>query len=83
MREITKKELYGLFRIGDFTLVYWDRGQPEIYKGKWDIQKEYEKDEYATMEKSKVEIPQYDMNGYAPDIVVWLAEALKGKVDSI
>lgn len=78
-----KKDLYGLFRTGDFTIVYWDRNDPTIYKGKWNIQDEYEKDEYATMEKSRVDIHQHNMNGYAPDIVVWLAEALKGKVDSI
>lgn len=78
-----EKQLRRLFESGDFTIIYWDRTDPEIYKGKWDISKELERDEYATMEKSRVDVHMYNMKGYAPDIVCWLAESLGGKVDSI
>lgn len=78
-----EKELIKLFKSGDFTIVYWDRSEPTIYKGKWDYNKEYDKDAYATMNKSIVDIPQYNNQGYLPDIVSWLVKALKGKSDSI
>lgn len=78
-----EKELISLLKTGNFTIVYWDRGEPTLYVGKWSIGKEYQRDEYATMDKSKIEIDQYDMNGYLPDIVRWLTMALKGHSDSI
>lgn len=78
-----QSEITKLLKSGNFTIVYWDRGIPTIYKGKWDIDKECERDDYATMEKSRVDAPMYEMNGYAPDIVIWLARSLGGHVDSI
>jgi len=81
--KLTKRQLINLFKSGDFTIVYWDSAEPTIYKGKWDYNKECNRDDYKTMNKSQVEIPMYNMNGYVPDIVEWLAEALKGKTDSI
>lgn len=78
-----KSKIPGLFKSGNFTIIYWDSQSPTIYKGHWDINKEFERDEYKTMEKSRIDINMFDERGYAPDIVIWLAEALGGKVDSI
>jgi len=78
-----EKDLVSLLRTGNFTIVYWDSGEPTFYKGKWDKDKEYEKDEYETMNKSQIEIAQYNMAGYLPDVVRWLTMALKGHSDSI
>ncbi len=58
-------------------------GKKTDYKGHWDKDREYKKDEYETMEKSRIEIDQYDMSGYLPDVVRWLTMALKGQSDSI
>lgn len=76
-------ELVSLLRTGNFTIIYWDRGEPTFYKGKWNYDKEYKKDEYAEMEKSRIDFAQYNMNGYLPDVVRLLTMALKGKADSI
>ena len=78
-----KKELIKLFKSGDFTIIYWDNGAPTIYKGKWNIDEECEKDDYKEMNKHEFDIDMYNMNGYVPDIVDWLAEALGGKSNSI
>ena len=83
MKKISKKQLLNLFKSGDFTIIYWDRSEPTIYKGKWEYRKEYKKDEYATMDKSTILYPMYEMNGYVPDIVKLLSEALGGKADTI
>ncbi len=80
MRE---KDLVSLLRTGNFTIVYWDSGEPTFYKGKWDKDKEYEKDEYETMNKSQIEVDMFNMTGYLPDVVRWLTMALKGHSDSI
>ena len=79
----TDTKLIKLFKSGDFTIVYWDSEEPTIYKGKWDIHKEFERDEYITMNKSLIDFPQYNMVGYIPDVVKLLVKALGGKVDSI
>ena len=78
-----EKDLVSLLRTGNFTIVYWDSGEPTFYKGKWDKDKEYAKDEFETMNKSQIEILQYNMEGYLPDVVRWLTMALKGQSDSI
>ena len=78
-----KKKLIKLFQSGNFTIVYWDSDGPTIYGGKWDYNKESEKDDYKEMNKHAVEFNDYGECGYAPDVVVLLAEALGGKVDSI
>jgi len=80
---MTEKKLINILRSGDFTIIYWDREQPTIYKGKWDFNKEFEKDDYAEMNKHEIEFDFYNLNGYVPDIVTLLVKALKGKVDSI
>lgn len=66
-KEITEKDLVSILKTGDFTIVYWNAGEPTFYRGKWNISKEYDKDEYATMNKSQLNIAQYNMNGYLPD----------------
>ena len=38
------EDLIKLFKSGNFTIVYWDNESPSIYKGKWDINEEYEKE---------------------------------------
>ena len=78
-----EKDLVSLLKTGNFTIIYWDRGEPTFYKGKWDKDREYKKDEYAEMDKSQIEIAQYNMSGYLPDVVRWLTMALKGQSDSI
>lgn len=83
MIQMKEKDLVSLFRTGNFTIIYWDNESPTFYKGKWDKDKEYEKDEYDTMNKSEIEINQYDGSGYLPDVVRWLVMALKGNSDSI
>lgn len=80
---MSKKKLLELFRSGDFTIIYWDKEEPTLYQGKWDINKESKRDEYETMNKSQIVYPMYNMRGYCPDIVALLGEALKGKTDSI
>lgn len=83
MKKYKEKDLVSLFRSGNFTIIYWDSAEPIFYKGHWDKDKEYEKDEYATMDKSRIEIDLYDMNGYLPDVVRLLVMSLKGQADSI
>ena len=78
-----ERDLVALLRTGNFTIVYWDSEEPTFYKGKWNKDKEYERDEYATMEKSRIEFPMYGMNGYVSDEVRLLTLALKGIADSI
>jgi len=80
---MTKKKLIELLKSGDFTIMYWDREYPNIYKGRWNYYKEEKRDNYETMNKAQIEYPMYDMNGYCPNIVALLTEALGGKSDSI
>lgn len=80
---MNEKDIIKLFKSGNFTIVYWDNECPTIYKGKWDINEEYEKDDYKEMNKHEINIDMYDNNGYIPDIVDWLAKALDGKTDTI
>ena len=71
-----------LLQSGKFTIVYWDNGEATLYKGKWDYNKEYIKNDYKTMNKSIIEISNYN-NGYCPEIVRLLTKALNGISDSI
>ena len=68
-------ELIKLLKTGNFTVAYHDNGYCIIYKGRH---------EYDDLPKKNIYIP-HDMwdVGYAPHIVVLLAEALGGKVDSV
>jgi hypothetical protein len=79
---MTKSSITKLLRSGNFTIIYWDRGEATLYKGKWDINNEYERDDYETMEKSEVDY-FIGEDGYCPDIVTLLVHALGGKSDSI
>lgn len=81
--EYKEKDLVSLLRTGNFTIIYWDNEDPTFYKGKWNMTKEYEKNEYADMEKSRIDISQYNTEGYLPDVVRWLTMALKGESGSI
>jgi hypothetical protein len=78
-----EKKLIELFKSGDFTIIYWDSGEPTIYQGKWSKEKEFKRDDYETLNKAQIEFPMYNMNGYCPDIVTLLTKALGGKSDSI
>ena len=77
------KKIIELLQSGDFTIIYWDSQEPTLYKGKWNKEKEYDRDEYETMNKSEVKIPWEGEIGYAPSIVALLTKALKGNIDSI
>lgn len=79
---MTQRQIVNLLKSGNFTIVYWDSQDPTLYKGKWDYNKEFEKDDYATMDKSKVDYSWWD-EGYVPGIVTLLVKALGGKSDSI
>lgn len=79
---MTYRSIINLLRSGNFTIVYWDSGDASLYKGKWNYNKECERDEYETMNKSLV--AEYSREfGYCPEIVDLLCAALKGKADSI
>ena len=80
---MNEKKLIELLKSGDFTIVYWDNVTPTLYKGKWKKDKEFDRDEYTTMNKAEVDFPMYDMHGYLPDIVYLLTKALGGNADSI
>jgi len=79
---MSDQQLIELFKSGNFTIVYWDNTVPSIYKGKWDINQESEKDDYEEMNKHEVDFNDWG-DGYCPKIVELLAEALGGKSDSI
>ncbi len=84
MRGMKEKEIIELLKSGNFTIVYWDRDDPTLYKGKWNYNKEFENDDYALMNKSIVELDSHMFeDGYVPHIVYLLSKALKGKTDSI
>jgi len=79
---MTREKIIKLLQSGDFTIIYWDNGEATIYQKKWDKEEEFERDEYVTMDKFKITMDDYE-NGYCPNIVTLLVEALKGNSDSI
>lgn len=83
MIHLTTEEIKDLLKSGDFTIIYWDNADPTLYKGKWVKEKEYDRDEYETMNKSEIDIEMFYQNGYTPPIVDFLVDALGGNVDSI
>lgn len=76
------KGIKKLLKSGKFTIIYWDSGEPTLYRGHWDRDKEYDRDEYEEMNKHVIELDGYD-DGYLPEIVALLTEALGGVADSI
>lgn len=72
---MTKDELIALFKSGKFTVMTHDRGCFTIYKGKM---KEYS-NSYDAVELEELQ----GTDGYIPDIVALLIEALGGKSFSI
>lgn len=79
---MNQKQLIELLKSGDFTIMYWDNGEASVYKGKWNYNKEFKKDEYKMMNKSLV----YETNdeiGYLPKIVDLLVKSLGGRADTI
>lgn len=80
--KMTEIQLVELFKSGDFTIIYWDSGEPTVYKKKWDKDEEFNRDQYETLDKFKVEFEGWE-NGYCPYIVDILAVALGGTTDSI
>lgn len=83
-KKYSRKDFIELLKTGDFTMIYWDSDEVEFYKGKLDYNKEYIKDEYKTMDKSKIKLG-FDIwgEGYATEIAILLVEALGGNIDSI
>lgn len=79
---MNRKQIIKLLKSGNFTIIYWDNDEATLYKGKWDYNKEYEKDDYGKMNKNEVKL-EIEMDGYLPEIVKLLSEALGGKTDSI
>lgn len=78
-----KDKIIELLKSGDFTIIYWDRDVPTLYEKKWDIEKEFARDEYETMQKFEINAVISGGGGYTPDIVYLLTEALGGKAESI
>lgn len=60
-----KEEIIDLLKSGNFTLIYWDNESPSLYKGHWDKDEEYDRDEYATMNTSEIKFEGYT-SGYTP-----------------
>ena len=79
---MSDKKLIELFKSGNFTIIYWDNQAPSVYKGKWNYNKECEKDDYKEMTKAEIEFNDYEY-GYCPKIVELLTKALGGKSDSV
>lgn len=77
-----KQDIIALLKSGNFTVIYWDSGEATLYEKKWDKDVEFERDDYATMDKFKVDMGE-GYNGYLPVIVELMAEALNGEADSI
>ena len=80
---MNKQEIIDLLKSGDFTIIYWDSGEATLYEKKWNKEREFERDDYQTMDKFKVSLPDFGSSGYTPEIVSLLVEALGGKSDSI
>ena len=68
------KKIIKLLRSGNFTLTYHDNGACDIYKGHV---------EYEKLPKKSLATFAGCSDGYIPDEVAILVEALGGKVDSI
>lgn len=77
-----EEEIIKLLKSGDFTIIYWDSGEATLYEKKWDKEKEFDRDDYETMNKFEVKLSNFE-NGYCPVIVELLAKALGGVADSI
>lgn len=77
-----EEKIKEILKSGDFTIVYWDRNDPTLYKKKFEIYEEFERDEYETINKYIVDMPDRG-SGYVPSIVSLLASALGGETDSI
>jgi hypothetical protein len=72
---MTHKELLALLRSGKFTVAYHDNGHCCIYKGKF---------EYDFLPETSVAEYEYaDCEGYLPDIVKVLVQALGGASETI
>ena len=77
-----KVDIIKLLKSGDFTIIYWSRGEASLYQKKWNKEEEYERDEYETMGKFLVREYTFE-DGYCPQIVGALTKALGGLSDSI
>jgi hypothetical protein len=69
-----KKDIIKLLKSGDFTIAYHDNACPTLYKGR----REYEQ----LLGENEVELDGLD-EGYCPEIVSLLTEALGGVSNSI
>ena len=78
----THEKIIEMLKSGDFTVFYNDNECPTLYQKKWDMDEEYERDEYETMNKFEVDFGDYSQ-GYCPKIVSLLVEALGGESGSV
>lgn len=69
------RELIELIKSGDFTIVYHDNGCCDIYKGKYD--------DYDDVPLKAVRTFDCEFDGYLPNEVMFLVQALGGKSMSI
>lgn len=67
------KKIIEILKSGDFTIAYHDNGYCNLYKGKF---------EYDDLKGKPIEFDDWE-DGYTPDVVKQLVEALGGKVVSI
>lgn len=77
---MAKQNILKLLESGNFTIIYWDNGQCDLYRGKKRGVSEIGMDENA---KPVAEFSDGNSDGYLPEIVSVLVEALGGKSDSI
>ena len=73
-RMLSQNEAIELLKSGNYTIAYHDNGSPSLYNGKH---------EYDSLPKKEVYIFEENFNGYIPEVVFCLSEALKGAVETI
>ena len=71
---MTKKGMIELLKSGDFTIAYHDNCSPSLYKGKHEYDELPDEVDYDF---------DFGNNGYIPEVVEILVEALGGKSDSV
>lgn len=72
-----EQEIIDLLKTGDFTVAFHDQGECSIYKGIFEYDDLPEKEDYTVIFGGASD------DGYAPALVIYLCEALKGKCVSI
>ena len=78
-----KKDLLDLFKSGNFTIITWDNGDYSVYKGRFKRENMKTDGDGEYINQPIFEDCGTYVNGYMPEIVALLCQALGGKTDSI